>query len=326
MKIVLTVIEGPHTGRIFEFDRHDTFIVGRSKAAQFRLSDDDEYFSRNHFLLEVNPPLCRIMDLSSTNGTLVNGERISTTDLKHGDIIKGGITKLRISMGADSAALPKPRAAIGEETLVPRNAGGNIKGSDLEPSDRQPEMQRGVAPTVVPVKGGESPFNRSSAAPSFPGYRARRVLGRGGMGVVYEAESTKDGELVAIKVIHPHVAALPTDVSRFLREALILKELQHPNIVRFRDLDEVNGTPYIVMDYIDGQNANTLLKTFTTPMPFRRAVSLVLQLLNALQFAHDNGYVHRDVSRQTFLLYRMVKRRRVFWRTSDYPARTNHQS
>ncbi|MBC7966120.1 MAG: FHA domain-containing protein [Fuerstia sp.] len=85
MKVVLTVIEGPHAGRIFEFDRHDTFIVGRSKAAQFRLSDDDEFFSRNHFLMEVNPPLCRILDLSSTNGTRVNGKSVTSTsaDQRH---------------------------------------------------------------------------------------------------------------------------------------------------------------------------------------------------------------------------------------------------
>ena len=76
MKVVLTVIEGPHAGQIFEFDRHDTFIVGRAKAAPFRLSDDDEFFSRNHFLLEVNPPLCRILDLSSTNGTRRHGNRL----------------------------------------------------------------------------------------------------------------------------------------------------------------------------------------------------------------------------------------------------------
>ena len=77
----------------------------------------------------------------------------------------------------------------------------------------------------------------------FPATTTRRVLGRGGMGVVYEAESVQNRDIVAIKVIHPHVAALPSDVSRFLREALILKELQHPNIVHFRDLNQVNGTP-----------------------------------------------------------------------------------
>ena len=82
MKVLLTVIEGPQAGRVFEFDRHDTFIVGRAKAAQFRLSEDDEFFSRNHFLVEVNPPLCRIMDLNSTNGTRVNGRKIQAADLQ----------------------------------------------------------------------------------------------------------------------------------------------------------------------------------------------------------------------------------------------------
>ena len=56
MKVVLSVTAGPHAGKEFAFDRHDTFLVGRSKDAHFQLSYDDPYFSRRHFLVEVNPP------------------------------------------------------------------------------------------------------------------------------------------------------------------------------------------------------------------------------------------------------------------------------
>ena len=76
MRITLTVTEGPHKGQAFVFDGHDTFLVGRSKRAHFRLPSKDRYFSRIHFLVEVNPPHCRLMDMSSSNGTYVNGVRI----------------------------------------------------------------------------------------------------------------------------------------------------------------------------------------------------------------------------------------------------------
>src|SRR5262245_15345840 len=73
MPVRLTVKEGPHQGREFEFEEHDTFIVGRSARAQFRLPLKDTSLSRVHFMVEVNPPQCRLTDLGSTNGTKVNG-------------------------------------------------------------------------------------------------------------------------------------------------------------------------------------------------------------------------------------------------------------
>ena len=73
MNVTLTVTAGPHTGREFVFDRHDTFLVGRSKDSHFQLSYDDPYFSRRHFLVEINPPRVRVYDLNSRNGTMVNG-------------------------------------------------------------------------------------------------------------------------------------------------------------------------------------------------------------------------------------------------------------
>src|SRR5262245_57403395 len=78
MQVTLTVTAGPHAGKHFTFDGHDSFLVGRSKDAHFQLSYDDPYFSRRHFLIEVNPPRCRLLDLGSRNGTHVNGLRVQT--------------------------------------------------------------------------------------------------------------------------------------------------------------------------------------------------------------------------------------------------------
>src|SRR3954454_9298863 len=76
MRVTLPVIGGPHAGQVFSFAGHDTFLVGRSKRAHFRLPAKDRYFSRVHFLVEVNPPQCRLMDMGSRNGTYVNGRRV----------------------------------------------------------------------------------------------------------------------------------------------------------------------------------------------------------------------------------------------------------
>src|SRR5262245_59792050 len=100
MKVTLTVTEGPLQGGVFEFREHDTFIVGRGKEAPFRLGgkDKDRYFSRHHFMVEVNPPACRLMDMASRNGTFVNGKRVTTVDLRDGDRVKGGHTVLTVAL------------------------------------------------------------------------------------------------------------------------------------------------------------------------------------------------------------------------------------
>ena len=98
MQVTLTVIAGPHAGREFSFSEHISFLAGRSKMVQFRLSQKDQYFSRVHFLVELNPPLCRIIDLHSRNGTFVNGQRISTAELQNGDRIKTGQTLIQVAI------------------------------------------------------------------------------------------------------------------------------------------------------------------------------------------------------------------------------------
>ena len=98
MRVLITVVAGPYLGEVFSFTGHDTFLVGRSNRAHFRLPEKDDFFSRLHFMLEVSPPFCRLSDLKSTNGTYVNGQRVQAADLSDGDLIQGGQTVLRISL------------------------------------------------------------------------------------------------------------------------------------------------------------------------------------------------------------------------------------
>jgi eukaryotic-like serine/threonine-protein kinase len=98
MHITLKVISGPHKGKIFSFDRPDTFLVGRSRHAHFRLRSKDKYFSRIHFMMEVNSPECRIVDMSSHNGIYVNGAKVLSADLHDGDQIRAGHTTFRLSV------------------------------------------------------------------------------------------------------------------------------------------------------------------------------------------------------------------------------------
>src|SRR4051794_24806105 len=94
--LTLSVLEGPIKGQVFPFSGHETFLVGRSKQAHLQLTD--AYFSRFHFLVEINPPSSRLTDLGSRNGTYVNDQRTRLADLRDGDVITAGRTKLLVSI------------------------------------------------------------------------------------------------------------------------------------------------------------------------------------------------------------------------------------
>lgn len=98
MQVILTATDGPHRGRVYVFGGHDTFIVGRAKCVHFRLPEKDMFFFRVHFMVEVNPSQCRLVDLGSRNGTMVNGKSVSTVNLKDGDMIRGGNSVMRVSI------------------------------------------------------------------------------------------------------------------------------------------------------------------------------------------------------------------------------------
>src|ERR1700755_1616962 len=102
MQVNLKVVAGPYKGRIFSFTQHDSFLIGRSRDAHLYLPDD-RYFSRNHCLLEINPPPSFLRDLNSTNGTFLNGQRVANAPLNDGDRIQCGETIVVVEVTADES-------------------------------------------------------------------------------------------------------------------------------------------------------------------------------------------------------------------------------
>jgi serine/threonine protein kinase len=115
------------------------------------------------------------------------------------------------------------------------------------------------------------------------------------MGSVYEAEHIRINRKVAIKVMHEAHTSKPISVERFKREAQAASAIGHPNIIEIQDIvQEEDGTTAIVMELLKGESLDTILKE-KGPIPPARAVSLVLQTLSALHFAHLKGIIHRDL-------------------------------
>src|SRR5262245_20152291 len=121
-----------------------------------------------------------------------------------------------------------------------------------------------------------------------------KELGAGAMGAVYRASHTETGERVAIKVVAPGLGSSEKAMARFRREAAILKQLRHPNIVHLVATGKFGGTPFYAMEYVDGESLDRVM-TRRGRLSWEEVVDIGRQLCDALKHAHEKGIVHRDL-------------------------------
>ena len=131
-------------------------------------------------------------------------------------------------------------------------------------------------------------------------YEILSPLGAGGMGEVYRARDTRLERTVAIKLLPSLNCADPIAKQRFELEARAISSLNHPNICAVYDVGEQNGTPYLVMEYLEGETLARHLQKGALPM--RDALTIAIALADALNVAHTNGIVHRDLKAANLFL------------------------
>ncbi len=272
MSVEICVTAGPSTGARFRLEGHASFLVGRDNPlVHFSLPPEDGYVSRYHLLFEVNGPRVHVRDLRSLNGTLVNGVRITDTDLRDGDLIQIGATSLLVRIDPPP---PEPTPAGGKEP---------------------PDLGTGST-----INLREPPRESGPVDPPRTGFEILRELGRGGVGIVYEARHNLTGQPVAIKTIRPHIRPSAEVVAKFFRETEVVRRLSHPNIVQFIGAGEHEGFLWFAMEYIPGEDAEKIVSRIG-PLPVERACAWIIQALDALAYAHSvptpkgTGFIHRDV-------------------------------
>jgi hypothetical protein len=293
-KVHIKVRQGKDTGKVFAFCEHDTFIFGRMDDCHACIPDDSQV-SRHHFILEVNPPQACLRDLGSLNGTFVNGKKFGAREegetpeqgakrrypevaIKHGDLIKVGRTEMEVSIKQPKEA-PRHIAdpALGDISLLsPEQLAKLIFGSPDRPA--KPKLQ-------------------------IPGCQIEAEIGRGGFGAVYRARRP-DGSVVAVKVMLSRVDADDDAIEKFKREAAVTATLQHPNIVRIQESGASGLAFYFILEFCDGGSAWDAMVKNGGRLSLAQSKPIILGALEALAYAHEKGFVHRDLKPQNILLSR----------------------
>ncbi len=138
--------------------------------------------------------------------------------------------------------------------------------------------------------------------PLFPQLEILELIGKGGMGAVYKARQRELDRIVALKILPPDVGLDAAFAGRFTREARALARLNHPGIVTIHDFGRADGLYFFLMEYVDGVSLQQLLRGGRVSA--REALAIVPQICDALQYAHDQGIVHRDIKPGNILLDR----------------------
>jgi tetratricopeptide (TPR) repeat protein len=235
----------------------------------------------------------------------------ATVDLKAQPIADSGVT------GNFNAQSPQDFGVTGDFT-PPTSTGSVIPDRIAPTTDKIPRDEDDIdsnvtaslsATDAAQTAGEIRPAGRSPAksparskphTPVVPGYEILGTLGQGGMGVVYKARQTGLNRLVALKMIIGGSMAGENQLARFRIEAEAVAQLRHPNIVQIYDIGEVEGMPFVSLEYLDGGDLETRLDG--TPQPGIPAALLMATLARAIHVAHQARIVHRDLKPANVLL------------------------
>ncbi|OYW20374.1 MAG: hypothetical protein B7Z55_07395, partial [Planctomycetales bacterium 12-60-4] len=192
--------------------------------------------------------------------------------------------------------------SLSEELRVPPAANPYVSEPELAAAlDRAANLAHESPAEPTQADPHSLPVDREIETRVLGQYRLLEKLGAGGMGTVYRAVHNKLNRTVALKVLPSDRFQSPDAIARFEREMRAVGMLQHPNIVAAHDAGEVDGTHFLVMEYVDGEDVGELLAR-TGPFPIAEACEIARQAALGLQHICDFGQVHRDIKPSNLML------------------------
>ena len=260
----LIVAGGPDKGLAFTLEAGQVIQLGRSQAATHRLSDPA--VSRVHCEIEAKDGQAVLHNISA-NGTVVNGEAATERVLQHNDTIRIGNSELRfvaaVAGEASTAMIPPPAPAT-----PPAGDAGNLTGKTLAY------------------------------------YQIDTIIARGTTGTVFKARDSRDGQIVALKVMHPEFANNDEDMQRFIRAMKTMLPVKHPNIVQILAAGKTGLWCYVAMEHVDGESLTKVIQRIgvANMLDWKHAFRVAVHVAHALEYAHGQSIIHRNVTPQNILV------------------------
>jgi serine/threonine protein kinase len=270
MLLQLYVFAGPDKGRSFPLTPGETLQIGRSQATATKLTDPT--VSRVHCEIEYDAEKSRALLVSiSSSGTLVNGQSVSQHELDVGDVIKVGNTELRLR-NADAA----------EASTVHEKAGGTPR----------PKVTAAV-PSAAALTGQ-----------ALSNYQLESIIAKGATGVVYKATDTATGQTVALKVLKPEMATNEEEMQRFVRGMKVALPLRHPNLITLHKAGKTGAFCWMAMDFVEGESMTEVIRRIGVAgmLDWRYGYKVAVHIARALEYAHGQHIIHRNVAPQNILL------------------------
>ena len=186
--------------------------------------------------------------------------------------------------------------------LAPGSGAASSKSSSRPASHRDGRDSRPSSSTGWLSSSGAIDHGRFEPGTLLGGrYRIVERLGRGGMGEVFRADDLKLGQPVALKFLPPDVDKDPARLTQLHTEVRMARQVSHPNVCRVYDIDEVDGTTFLSMEYVDGEDLGTLLKRVGR-FPEERGLEIARQICAGLAAAHERDVIHRDLKPANVML------------------------
>jgi len=265
MQAYLRVVAGPDAGRTIELSEGGRLTIGRGDKSDTHLKDLG--VERLHCEVMWEAGKIQLVDLDSVGGTMVDGQKITETELKNGQEFQVGGTRLKLLASGISdaqmivAAAQKPARELKRDEAV--LTGKTISHYELGP-----------------------------------------LLAKGCTGTVYKARDTRDGKEVAFKVLYSDFASNDDDVKRFVRAMTTARELQHPNLIALYSAGKQGSSCWFATEFVEGEPLTKVIEriAISKKVTWKFALSVGLQIAHALEAAHAKHVVHGNVAPESILI------------------------
>ena len=256
------VIAGPDKGQNFVVHSGTGHRLGRHADAKYSLNDPR--VSRFHCEVQFDGGRVTVVDSGGSGGTTINGVKVAQHVLAHGDVVQVGDTQLRFESGPVSAA----------ETL----ATAPTPNAEYDPK---------ATDQLAELSGRD-----------LAHFRLGVVLGKGVSSVVFRATDTADGKAVALKVMQPAFARHEDEMQRFVRAVKAMLPLRHPNLVTLHGAGKSGPYCWVSMELVEGESLTQVIARIGVAgmLDWKRAFRAALHVGRALEYAHAQGVIHRDIA------------------------------